>query len=44
MDTTNIVPDTNGVQPSVVPNTQGTTPEVSTGTENQFSDQELATL
>lgn len=44
MDTTNIVPDTNGVQPSVVPNTQGTAPEVSTGTENQFSDQELATL
>ncbi len=44
MDTTNIVPDTNGVQPSVVPNTQGTAPEVSTGTENQFSDQELAKL
>lgn len=44
MDTTNIVPDTNGVQPSVVPNAQGTTPDVSTGTENQFSDQELAKL
>lgn len=44
MDTTNIVPDTNGVEPSVVPNAQGTTPEVSTGTENQLSDQELAKL
>ena len=33
MDTTNIVPDTNGVEPSVVPNAQGTAPEVSTGTE-----------
>lgn len=44
MDTTNIVPDTNGVEPSVVPNAQGTAPEVSTGTENQLSDQELAKL